>query len=240
MGSAASDHTGTSPECHPLNRVIWNALVSRHQIFAQGDKLARRYPVTIGPFGATADETPESYESLARLIAERDRLALFTAQEIFPPRKLAVVKRDLVDQMVLDFPPASRGAPPLVSLGPEDIQEMRHLVDLTQPGPFGPRTIELGRYLGIRADGRLVAMAGERMKVDGFTEISAVCVHPNYRGSGLAGLLIAALARSIAARREVPFLHVFASNTPAITLYLKLGFVRRRGMHLAVLQQRFA
>jgi predicted GNAT family acetyltransferase len=98
------------------------------------------------------------------------------------------------------------------------------------------RTIELGQYLGVRRDGALIAMAGERLKIAGFTEISAVCVHPDCRGEGLAGELVGALARMIVQRQETPFLHVFASNKPAIALYRKLGFTTRRHAHLAVLQ----
>ena len=112
---------------------------------------------------------------------------------------------------------------------------MLALASVTQPGPFGPRTIELGDYIGIRRRGALVAMAGERMRLDRFTEISAVCVEPTYRGHGLAVDLVRSLVSSIAARSEIPFLHVFSSNLAAIALYRKLGFALRRRMHLAVL-----
>jgi predicted GNAT family acetyltransferase len=109
------------------------------------------------------------------------------------------------------------------------------LANVTQPGPFGPRTIELGHYIGVRRQGALVAMAGERLRLDGFTEISAVCVEPAHRGHGFAAELVRSLASSIAARSEIPFLHVFSSNHAAIALYRKLGFTLRRRMHLAVL-----
>jgi predicted GNAT family acetyltransferase len=128
--------------------------------------------------------------------------------------------------------PTATGAEPV---DPVDVPAMLALAAATQPGPFGPRTIELGRYLGIRRGGTLVAMAGERMRLDGFTEISAVCVHPDHRGRGYAADLVLALAASIVARSEVPFLHVFSSNAAAISLYRKLGFAPRRRLHLAVL-----
>jgi ribosomal protein S18 acetylase RimI-like enzyme len=229
------DAIASSRDFHPLDRVIWEALNSQHKHLALGDHLARRYPREIAPFAATADETPDSYRSLLPLLSREDRAALFTPDEVTLPPELTVVRRDLVDQMILDTehllvePTLSP-----VTLSSADLAGMRRLVDLTQPGPFGPRTIELGTYLGVRTDGTLVAMAGERMKLDGYTEISAVCVHPSQRGIGLAAELVGAVARMIVARDEIPILHVFASNAPAIALYRKLGFVIRRRLHLAV------
>jgi predicted GNAT family acetyltransferase len=115
-----------------------------------------------------------------------------------------------------------------VVLGPADVPEMLDLVERTKPGPFRPRTIELGRYLGIRIDGELVAMAGERLQPPGWTEISAVCTDERMRGRGLASRLIRAVGHGIRARGDIPFLHASASNTKAIRLYESLGFVLRR------------
>lgn len=115
-----------------------------------------------------------------------------------------------------------------VRLGPADVPDMLDLVERTQPGPFEPRTVELGTYLGIRRDGALVAMAGERLHPPGWTEISAVCTDPGHRGEGLATRLILAVAHGIRERGETPFLHTAASNTGAIRLYESLGFRLRR------------
>jgi predicted GNAT family acetyltransferase len=95
------------------------------------------------------------------------------------------------------------------------------------PGPFVERTHELGRFIGVRHEGQLVAMAGERMKPEGFTEISGVCTHPDHRGRGYAAALMCEVARAIFARGETPFLHAFDDNTNAIALYERLGFVTR-------------
>jgi ribosomal protein S18 acetylase RimI-like enzyme len=222
--------------CHPLDRVVWRALTGRQRHFAQGDDLARRYPAELAPFGAILDERPESYRSLFRLVPPGDRLALVTPNEVDPPREFVVAKRDLVDQMILEGEPTDKSRRALSRLTSADIPEMRALVELTKPGPFGPRTIELGRYLGVRVDEALIAMVGERMKIEDYTEISAVCVHPDSRGQGLAADLVTSLAHILMRDREIPFLHVFASNEPAIDLYRKLGFAVRRRMHLAVLQ----
>lgn len=224
---------GSGP--HPLDRVIWSALIGRHRDLSEGDQLARRYLAPIAPFAATTDFSTASFRSLLALLPLGDRIALFTLDEIMPPSSFSVIERGFVDQMVLLKMPSDAGSTPIVGLDASDVPDMQALVEATEPGPFGPRTIELGRYIGVRRQGTLVAMAGERMRLDGFTEISAVCVHPSYRGQGLAAELISTLARSIASRAETSFLHVFNSNRPAIALYRKLGFVLRRHMHLAVL-----
>jgi len=122
-----------------------------------------------------------------------------------------------------------------VRLTERDVPDMLTLAAATQPGPFGTRTIELGDYYGVRSEGKLVAMAGERMRLDGFTEISAVCVDPAFRGQGLAANLMKLLMAAISARGETPFLHVLTSNHGAISIYRTLGFVERREMHLTVL-----
>ncbi|SAL86125.1 GCN5-related N-acetyltransferase [Caballeronia terrestris] len=109
---------------------------------------------------------------------------------------------------------------------------MLDLVQRTKPGPFGRRTGEMGSYIGMRDRGRLIAMAGERMRVDGYAEISAVCVDDDYRGKGLAGRLVNVLRKEIERRSETPFLHVFSDNTSAIGLYQRLGFELRRTFHL--------
>ena len=125
--------------------------------------------------------------------------------------------------------------PEAVVLGPDDVPEMLDLIARTDPGPFRQRTIELGTYLGIRRESALIAMAGERMHPPGWTEISAVCTDPAYRGQGLAGRLVRAVAAIITERGETPFLHVAASNESAIRLYEKLGFTRRRPMPIPIL-----
>jgi ribosomal protein S18 acetylase RimI-like enzyme len=220
---------------HPLDHAIWRALTSRNRNVAEGDHLALRYLAPIAPFAATIDVTNASFQSLLALLPEGDQIALFTLEEITPPSSFVVIERGNVDQMVLDMPPAQAGSVPIVGLKGRDVPDMLALVEAAHPGPFGPRTIELGEYIGVRRQGMLVAMAGERMRLDGFTEISAVCVHSSCRGQGLAAELISTLARSIASRGETSFLHVFNSNRAAIELYLKLGFVLRQRLHLALL-----
>ena len=123
----------------------------------------------------------------------------------------------------------------IVTLGADDVPAMMELRKLTNPGPFAPRTHELGTFLGVKIDGRLVAMAGERMKPADYTEITAVCVHPDHRGRGYAQALLGAIARQIAARGEIPFLHVFSDNESAIALYRRQGMEIRRRLWVTVL-----
>jgi predicted GNAT family acetyltransferase len=120
----------------------------------------------------------------------------------------------------------------VIRLDSADVQDMLALVQKAKPGPFGTRTCEMGNYIGIRDQGRLIAMAGERMRIDGFVEISAVCVDDDWRGKGLAGRLMNILRKEIAQRGETPFLHVFSHNTTAIGLYERLGFELRRAFVL--------
>jgi len=222
-------------EEHSLDHVVWNSLGSTHKRFALGDERAVRFPATIGPFGAIADFSNESFEGLRSLNETQGPTALVTTQEVPFPHGFEVVRSGVLLQMVWQGGQSPRDEPDHVALGESDVDEMLALTTATQPGPFGPRTFELGRYIGVRSEGKLAAMAGERMRLDGYTEISAVCVDPAFRGRGYAGGLMKTLISSITARGETPFLHAFPSNQGAIALYRTLGFVDRRELRLTVL-----
>jgi predicted GNAT family acetyltransferase len=133
-----------------------------------------------------------------------------------------------------ETPAPSEALKPIV-LGSSDVPEMLHLAEQTQPGPFGPRTHELGQYIGVRIDGALAAMAGERMRLDRAVEMSAVCVSPEHRGKGYAAFLVAWLVRKLRKEGATPFLHVFTDNVSAIALYERLGFRTRKTLRLTVL-----
>jgi predicted GNAT family acetyltransferase len=225
---------------HPeLDRVIWHALSGRHAAFSQGNALALRYGIEYAPFAATRDDSMPSLAALHDLIVPGKGIALFTRDELAFPRTLSPLNRARVEQMVLTTRSVVDGVPALPPaarpLEAGDIPAMTALVALTQPGPFAERTATLGRYMGVFQGDALIAMAGERMRIDGFVEISAVCTHPDHRGQGLSARLIAALARAAFDRGETPFLHVYADNTPALAVYRRLGFSVRATMHLAVL-----
>ncbi len=218
-----------------LDRPVWSALTTGDRRFAEGGSLALRFPPGITPFGATADDLPEAFAALRELLAEDERVALVTVDKLKPYPGLDVVREAPIIQMIAngETPAPFQPTAPIV-LGPSDVAEMVRLAELTNPGPFGARTHELGQYIGVRVDGALAAMAGERMRLDGAVEVSAVCVSPEHRGKGYAAFLVAWLVRKLRGEGAMPFLHVFTDN-PAIALYERLGFTKRKTLRLTVL-----
>ena len=222
---------------HPLDHPIWSALTTRQQALAEGGELARRYPFAIAPFAATADASPRSFAALGALMSRSEFAVLFTPDPVVPPVEFRIALAETGEQMIgAPADSAIRGVE-IVTLGADDAAAMVELAELTKPGPFTLRTHELGTFLGIRIDGQLVAMVGERMKPANYTEITAVCVHPDHRGRGYAQALLAAISRQIVARGEIPFLHVFSHNEPAIALYRRQGMEIRRRLHVTVLRR---
>jgi ribosomal protein S18 acetylase RimI-like enzyme len=222
---------------HPLDHPIWTALTTTQQALAEGDGRARRYPTDVTPFADMPDMSPECFSALGALMTPTDIAVLFTPDAVAPPAEFEVVLAETGEQMV-GTPvetPASGGE--ILTLGADDVPDMMELTALTKPGPFSTRTHELGTFLGIRVDGQLVAMVGERMKPANYTEITAVCVHPSHRGRGYGQMLLSAISRRIVARGEIPFLHVFSSNHQAIALYRRQGMVIRRRFHVTALKK---
>jgi ribosomal protein S18 acetylase RimI-like enzyme len=219
-------------DVHVLDNAIWSALATEQAYLAQANRLARRFPGDVAPFGAMAGQSAAEYQALAEILAG-DTAALFLDAAPSLPAGWSMVLRGEMYQMVFEAPPPV--APIFVELTAADVPEMLALTKLTQPGPFLPRTIELGSYFGIREAGSLVAMAGERLHLTGFTEVSAVCTHPDFRGRGYSSALMSAVIAGIMRRGETPFLHAKTDN-PAVGLYKKLGFQVRSQLHLAVVK----
>lgn len=219
-----------------LDRPIWHALKSRQAEFAVGEGPALRYVEDVSPFAAAADDEPESLADLARLIPPEQGIVLLQVSEgPLPPSTVEELSAKGVQMVARSVGPPDDTVP-IVQLGEADAPEMLALATLTKPGPFLRRTHLFGGYCGIRIEGRLVAMAGERLKVPGHTEVSGVCTHPDFRGRGYAELLSRCVAARILARGETPFLHAWAYNAPAIGLYKKLGFVHRSDVSVKVLR----
>jgi len=222
---------------HPLDHPIWTALTTTQQSLAEGDARARRYPTEITPFAAMPDMSDENFAALGALMSPQDIAVLFTPDAVSPPAEFKVVLADTGEQMIGTPVEMPLDGVDIVTLGAEDVSAMMELTALTKPGPFSARTHELGTFLGIRVGGNLVAMAGERMKPAGYTEITAVCVHPSHRGRGYGQMLLGAVSRQILARGEIPFLHVFSTHESAIALYKRQGMEIRRRLHVTVLRK---
>ncbi|OHV86301.1 GNAT family N-acetyltransferase [Mesorhizobium sp. ORS 3428] len=222
---------------HMLDRPIWSALATRHQAFAEGDDLARRYRPSIVPFAATAAEDEQSLQALGRLIPPLESAILVQAGPIVLPAELSAVSTASLVQMIAEEPLQPVSDERVQRLTHGDAGEMLALASLTKPGPFTLEALSLGDFWGVKIDGRLAAMAGERMKQPGYCELSGVCSHPDFRGGGLARLLSLFVANRIMARGEVPYLHAYASNVPAIRLYESIGFRLRSALNMAVVQR---
>jgi GNAT superfamily N-acetyltransferase len=223
-----------------LDNPIWNALRTEHQKQAEAHGEARRYRPAIGPLAGMPDQSPASYDALRPLAGPSGILALFFPDPPALPGGWSLFRGGVLTQMIcrspkpIELEALERGVI-LRRLGPADVPAMVDLATLTEPGPFREGTVELGSFYGVLENERLLAMAGQRMRVPGFVEVSAVCTHPDARGRGYAGMLMSRVMRDIISEGATPFLHAFSDN-PAVSLYKKLGFIQRRTFHLAVIK----
>ncbi|MFI1566462.1 GNAT family N-acetyltransferase [Streptomyces sp. NPDC020490] len=217
---------------HVLDNPALASLTGPHAHFAERRGRVLRYPADVSPWLALPDDPDAGdWADLAALAGPGGEVALAGFHGTVPDGWEITFQAEGVQ--FVDDGLAAAPEPEAVRLGPADVPEMLALVERTRPGPFLPRTVELGTYLGVRRDGALIAMAGERLHPPGWTEISAVCTDPAFRGEGLATRLVLAAAHGIRERGETPFLHTAADNTNAIRLYESLGFrLRRRTVFL--------
>ncbi|MEU3752973.1 GNAT family N-acetyltransferase [Streptomyces olivoreticuli] len=218
---------------HVLDYVVGESLgAAPHARFAQRQGRAVRYLPDMTPFAALDDpDDPQAWADAADLAGSEGQVC-FPGLEEYPPGWTVLMSLPAIQ--LTGESVRAQPDPEAVRLGPGDVEEILDLVARTEPGPFLQRTVELGTYLGVRRDGKLIAMAGERLRPPGWTEISAVCTDPAYRGQGLAGRLIRAVTAVVVERGEVPFLHAVAANTDALHLYESLGFRPRRPIAFTV------
>ncbi len=220
-----------------LDNPIWHALRGPQREFGTVvDDLAARYLHDVAPFAAVCDErSSDAWDALRSIVGAGGTAVVAPLPDALPDAWTVPVRMHglqmVRDELFVADQADGRGRPdPVELLTQADVPAMVDLVGRTRPGPFLPRTSELGDYLGVRDADALVAMAGERMRITGFTEVSAVCTDAAYRGRGYAARLVAAVGARMAARGDRACLHVLADNTGAIRVYEQLGFRVRREM----------
>lgn len=229
-------------DVHALDNPVWGSVTGAHaglaDVVSVGDGRAGRYHTDVAPFGALEDAAdPACWDALAELLAGRATCLLIEPADLAPGWEVVTV----IPGVQMDGTGLARAAAPdpdAVALTEADVPEMLDLVERTRPGPYLRRTIEMGGYLGLRRDGELIAMAGQRLHPSGWAEISAVCTDDRHRAQGLGTRLVRAVAAGITSRGEVPFLHAAADNAGAIRLYEALGFTLRRTLSFTVVRPR--
>jgi ribosomal protein S18 acetylase RimI-like enzyme len=224
-----------------LDNPIWSALTTDHAHLALGGDGARRYPEEIGPLSGMPEQSDAGYAALRALVGPGGVVALFLREAPRVPAGWTLVRSGTIQQMIANRPAfVPRVAPvgaELRKLTADDAAAMVELAKLTEPGPFRLRTLELGTFYGIVQAGRLLAMAGKRLHVPGYVEVSGVCTHPEARGRGYARMLMSCVMEEIVRMGKTPFLHSFADNHGAIRVYASLGFTLRQQFELAVVRR---
>lgn len=228
-----------------LDNAVYASLTGPHAHLARRHGRAVRYLGEVSPFAALPDEPGgDDWRDLAALVDNPEGVAIAAPCAEAPPDWTELVRIPCIQMIGAGadarqdggFPVASLAPDGLVRLSHDDVPDMLELVAQTKPGPFAPRTIDMGGYVGLREDGRLIAMAGERLRPPGWTEISAVCTAPEHRGRGLATRLVQAVAYGIRERGETPFLHVASTNTAAMRLYEAMGYRPRASFDVVALR----
>jgi ribosomal protein S18 acetylase RimI-like enzyme len=222
---------------HPLDNHLWNALNGPLASESRAVGRVRLLTPDIGSVAALEAVSPANAHTLATAIPLGAEILAIAPIPLEHSDELEVLQVTPVLQMI-----AMRPAPPdraisTTKLGAADFSKMLALVDIARPGPLGPRAMELGGFRGIFEGDELVALAGERLRLEGFTEVATVCTHPDYRGRGLGKAVASAVVQGIVDAGSVPFLGVDAGNTPAIRLYEQLGFTHRSTFYLSLVRR---
>jgi ribosomal protein S18 acetylase RimI-like enzyme len=221
-----------------LHNPVFNALLSGDAHLSFGTEKVKYFNEQVSPFAGFHQEYDKGFDDLYYLLPAGRNILYAIPQPINEPKGWQILNEIKGLQFVYEGTnPGDYSIKP-VSLNNENIEEMMQLAALTKPGPFGPRTIDFGHYHGIFENGQLVAMTGQRLHAGNYTELSAVCTHPNYLGKGYAAALMLHQLDLIIGHGQLPFLHVREDNSRAIALYERLGFKVKRGMNFYFMKRR--
>ena len=224
---------------HVLDNPVWNALNSGNKHLSVGDDFVRVFPEDVSPFVGLKEQNESNFKLLYDMVPESRTVAVVTAKDITVPDQWKIIYKTQLWQMTCTVPQQPLATPPeLVPLTDANIPAMLELTALTNPGPFYQRTIDFGNYYGIFDGDKLIAMAGHRLSIDQYTEISAVCTHPDHNGKGYGKLLMNFQKQFIYSLGRVPMLHVRNDNFNAIKLYESLGFAKRAEMTIQIIKKR--
>lgn len=222
-----------------LNNPVYQALISGDRRLSFGKEKAKFFEESVSPFAGFEEDYDKGFEDLYKLLPPGRVILYATPQHVKQHKGWELLDAVKGLQLIFDsIGEAVEKSFDLISLDEKDIEQMMDLAALTKPGPFGPRTIDFGNYFGVFEDEKLVAMAGQRLHVEEFTEISAVCTHPDHLGRGYASALVQHQVRLIQQQNHTPFLHVREDNRRAIEMYQRLGFKISRPMNFYVLRRK--
>lgn len=222
---------------HPLDNHLWNALNGPLASESRAVGRVRLLSPDIGRVAALEVVSPANAHALASAIPPGAEILAIAPVPLEASDELELLSVKPVLQMVALHPAPPDRTIATTKLGSADFSRMLALVDIARPGPLGPRAMELGGFRGVFAGDELVALAGERLRLEGYTEVATVCTHPDYRGRGLGKAVVSAIAQGIVDAGSVPFLGVDDGNTPAIRLYEQLGFTHRSTFYLSTVRR---
>ncbi|HJV21015.1 MAG TPA: GNAT family N-acetyltransferase [Sediminibacterium sp.] len=221
-----------------LDNPVWEALSGKQQHFNQGTATVKFFPEDVSPFIGMKNWDESDLQELLRQLPAGRSVSVVIANEVKLPAETELIFSIPLYQMYCpELKPVAARDLSVRQLGYADVPQMLELTELTKPGPFYSKTIELGNYIGLFQNNQLISMAGERLKTNGYTEVSAICTRPEHLGKGYASYLTSKVAAGIFRDGAVPFLHVRTDNTAAINVYQKLGFQVRADVYFAVFKK---
>lgn len=224
---------------HILDNPVWEALTTEDKRFNIGKPSPAYFPEDVSPFVGMEHWHEKDLIRMENMLPAERSFSVMIAREVSLPSTFDILFTTPLYQMICThLQPIAQAGSTIEHLGEADVPAMLALTALTKPGPFLQRTIEFGNYVGIYEHGELLAMAGERLHLRGYTEMSAVCTHPDYLGKGYAAQLMTYACERIIKKGNIPFLHVKTDNLRAIRIYEQLGFTKRADFYFAVIRKR--